>query len=260
MSPTTLLISTVGTVSRSSMPIGTTMPIRTSVRSFAIVSQDILRLVLLGGTNPSTKHSAYFLQDCLKFFASVDHNILKSLINRRVVDENVLWLINQVIDSFTIGAGPLKGIPLGNLTSQIFANIYLNQLDQFIKHKLKIKYYLRYADDFMILDKNRAYLYRCINTLKQFLSDELKLELHPNKIILRKFKWGIDFCGYIVLPHYRLVRNKTRRRIFKTVLKARISNQSLQSYLGYFRHANSYEVTQELKNRFFLLQFEKGVC
>lgn len=184
--------------------------------------------------------------DVKQFFASVDHNILKSLIGKRIKDKEILWLISQIIDSFP------KGIPLGNLTSQIFANIYMNELDQFIKSNLKIKYHLRYADDFLILDSNEPNLYQCINILKQFLADSLKLELHPNKIIVRRLSWGIDFCGYIVIPHYRLPRAKTKRRILKKVLNQEISNQSLQSYLGYFSHANSYYVSQNLKNIFFL--------
>lgn len=180
--------------------------------------------------------------DIKKFFESVDHEILKILISEEIQDKDVLWLIDQVIDSFS------RGIPLGNLTSQIFANIYLNELDQFIKHRIKTRYYLRYADDFLILDSNKAYLYQFINTLKQFLIEKLKLELHPNKIILRKLSLGIDFCGYVVLPHYILPRTKTKRRIFKKVLKSTISNQALQSYLGYFKHANSYNLINQIKN------------
>jgi len=184
--------------------------------------------------------------DIRQFFASVDHKILLNMITKRGNDKNILWLLNQVINSFS------AGIPLGNLTSQIFANIYMDKLDQFIKHELKIKYYLRYADDFIILDKNRTYLCQCISTLKQFLSKSLKLELHPKKIILKKFSWGIDFCGYTVLPHYILPRTKTKRRILKKVLKHKTSSQSLQSYLGYFSHTNSYLVSQNLKNIYFL--------
>lgn len=189
--------------------------------------------------------------DIKKFFESINHDILKTLISQKVQDENILWLIDQTVDSFQVGVEPLNGIPLGNLTSQIFANIYLNELDQFIKHKLKIRYYLRYADDFIILDQNRARLYRCIDTLIQFLDDRLKLKLHPNKITIRKLSWGIDFCGYVVLPHHILPRTKTKRRIFKKIIKSEVSNQALQSYLGYFSHANSYRARQELVNLYW---------
>ena len=192
--------------------------------------------------------------DIKQFFASVDHEILYGLITERIKDEDILWLIKQVVNSFVSdnGVSPRKGIPLGNLTSQIFANVYLNELDRFIKHNLKIKYYLRYADDFIILDQDQTYLYRCIDTLKQFLADRLKLELHSAKILIRKFSWGIDFCGYIVLPHYIIPRTKTRRRIYKKVLKDKVSPQSFQSYLGYFSHTDSYQVQNDFTNIYYL--------
>lgn len=99
-----------------------------------------------------------------------------------------------------------------------------------------------------------------LEPIEQFLGDHLKLQLHPQKIIFRKLDWGIDFLGYIILPYYRLPRAKTRNRIFKQVEKkitAENFNQSLQSYLGYFSHANSYRLTQELKNQIWFLRTEK---
>lgn len=193
--------------------------------------------------------------DIKKFFDSIDHKILFSLISKKSKDQRILWLIKEVIDSFRSGVDlevePLKGIPLGNLTSQIFANIYLNELDQFIKQEVKARYYLRYADDFIILDSNRTHLYQYVNTLKQFLETDLKLELHPQKVVFRKLNWGIDFCGYRMFPRYKLVTTKTKKRIFKKVIKTDISHQSLQSYLGHFSHANSYKNMQDLKDFFF---------
>ncbi|MDO8620919.1 MAG: reverse transcriptase/maturase family protein [Candidatus Levybacteria bacterium] len=201
--------------------------------------------------------------DIKKFFASVDHQVLLTLLKQKIQDNDIVWLIRQIIDSFYSDKGEGKGMPLGNLTSQVFANIYLNELDQFVKHKLKAKYYIRYADDFLFLSKNKELLYEYINVLRQFLSNELKLEIHPNKIIFRKLEWGIDFLGYIVLPHYVLPRTKTKRRVFKK-LKEKIGsvnfNQSLQSYLGYLGHANSFKITQELKNQiWFWLENRRGL-
>jgi len=89
--------------------------------------------------------------DIKKFFASVDHRVLLLLLEGKIQDEDIIWLLRQGIDSFHSERGESKGIPLGNLTSQIFANVYMNELDQFIKHELKVKYYLRYADDFLLL-------------------------------------------------------------------------------------------------------------
>ena len=163
--------------------------------------------------------------------------------------------MTEVINSFQ--TENRKGIPLGNLTSQIFANIYLNQLDQFVKHVLKVKYYIRYADDFIILDSNQEALNRYTCILAKFLKEKLKLDLHPQKVNIRKFSWGIDFLGYVVLPFYILQRRKTKRRIFRKI-KSRIQayqnkqisdyslNQTIQSYLGHLSHANTYKFRQKL--------------
>lgn len=190
--------------------------------------------------------------DIKQFFASVDHDILLKLIVKKVKDKDIIWLINEILTSFRTGENREAGIPLGNLTSQIFANLYLNELDQFIKHDLKIKYYIRYADDFLILNKSRAQVFQCLDTLKHFLGNKLKLEIHPQKIVLRKLSWGIDFCGYIVLPHYILPRTKTKRRIMRKVAGRKINNQSIQSYLGYFSHSKTYRLQRNLKNLHYL--------
>lgn len=197
--------------------------------------------------------------DIKRFFASVNHEVLLTLLRKKIKDKDILWLLDQIIDSFNSSGSRVrpceaKGIPLGNLTSQVFANIYLNELDQFIKHKLKVKYYLRYADDFIILANDKQSLSRLIVYIKKFVEEYLRIELHPHKVIFRKLDWGIDFLGYIVLPHHRLPRTKTKRRIF-TELRLKVGqenfNQSFQSYLGYLSHANSYKLTQQL-----MLQFQ----
>jgi len=188
--------------------------------------------------------------DVKKFFAAVDHKILFSLLSKEISDKNILQLLQRVIDSFHSEMGNGKGIPLGNLTSQVFANIYLNELDQFVKHKLGIRYYLRYADDFVILSNKRKFLEALVPKIREFLKTELRLSLHPDKIIFRKYTWGIDFLGYKVLPHYILPRTKTKRRMFRK-LKEKVGfpgfDESLQSYLGYLGHANSYRLVQRVK-------------
>ena len=188
--------------------------------------------------------------DIKKFFATVDQTILLKLIKEKVDDEDVYWLLEKIVKSFSSDFGKSKGIPLGNLTSQIFANIYMNELDQFIKHKLGIKYYLRYADDFVILSEDRDYLEGLIFKISDFLESDLKLSLHENKVIIGKYTRGIDFLGYIVLPYIILPRTKTKKRMFRK-LREKVNllsfNQSLQSYLGYLSHANSYNLTKEVK-------------
>lgn len=197
--------------------------------------------------------------DIKKFFENVDHEILLACIRKKVEDEDVLWLIEHILKSFS----KEKGIPIGNLTSQIFANVYLNELDQFVKHELKIKYYLRYADDFLILSEKRIFLEELIPKINIFLETKLALSLHENKIVIRKYTQGIDFLGYIVLPHYILPRTKTKQRIFKK-LKAKVEEfrngkisatslcQTVQSYLGYLTHANTYRLRQEIQNCIWL--------
>lgn len=201
-----------------------------------------------------TQHCWALKLDVKQFFASIDHEILLKLIAKRVQDKDNLSLINEILTSFCTSEDREACIPLGNLTSQIFANIYLNELDQFIKHHLKIKYYLRYADDFIILNIEKQQLKPNLISIGNFLQDHLKLQLHPKKAVLRKLTRGIDFCGYVVLPHYILPRIKTKRRIMKKILKETIPDQAVQSYLGYFSHASSFRVSNEIKNSLFFKQ------
>jgi len=195
--------------------------------------------------------------DIKKFFATVDKDILLTLIKRKVEDDRVIWLIKSVLESFS------QGLPLGNLTSQLFANVYLNELDQFVKHELKVKYYIRYCDDFILVHQDKKLLDSLQQKIAIFLSKKLYLKLHPRKIIYRKFSWGIDFLGYIVLPHYILPRTKTRQRVFEKLatkvnqlknntLTLDSFNQSLQSYLGYLKHARNYKIITRLKNYIYL--------
>ena len=153
-------------------------------------------------------------------------------------------------------------MPIGNLTSQLFANIYLNELDCFEKHKLRIKDYVRYTDDFVIVRRKEKELRGLFPEIERFLAEKLKLLLHPNKIEIRKFRQGIDFLGYVNLPKYKKLRTKTKRRIFKK-MKKRIAEykfgtipeytleQSLNSYLGTLSHADSYDLQNELKDNFW---------
>ncbi|PIV51862.1 hypothetical protein CO115_01680 [Candidatus Falkowbacteria bacterium CG_4_9_14_3_um_filter_36_9] len=110
-----------------------------------------------------------------------------------------------------------RGLPIGNLTSQIFANIFLDKFDWFIKKQLRIKYYFRYADDFVIINPNLEYLEHLIKPIEYFLKTILDLKLHPQKIEIRKFKQGIDFLGYVILPYYITLRTKTKKRIFRKI-------------------------------------------
>ncbi len=185
--------------------------------------------------------------DIKKFFDSVDHRILIGLLTERITDKKLLRALRTIISSFEFSPG--KGMPLGNLTSQLFANIYLDPLDKFVKQTLKAKYYLRYADDFMILSPDPEELLGYFVEINTFLKNRLRLQLHPDKIVLRKLLQGIDFVGYVAFPHHQLPRRKTVRRIIK---KASIApkeqlQKALLSYLGYLQHASSHKIQQQLK-------------
>jgi len=173
-----------------------------------------------------------------------------------ISDGKIIWLLEQVIKSFSSGK-PGTGIPLGNLTSQLFANIYLNKLDQFVKHKLKAGHYIRYADDFIILSENRELLAGQIKPIQKFLREKLKLELHPDKVFIRKFRQGVDFLGYVVLPHYRVLRTKTKRRMLRKIRQRKFEletgkiskdsfEQSLQSYLGILKHCKGDKIKRKI--------------
>ena len=193
--------------------------------------------------------------DIKKFFDSVDHRILIKLISAGFADLQVLGLIELIIGSFHTQTG--KGLPLGNVTSQLFANIYLNELDQFVKHELKVRHYIRYTDDFVNVSRDEVYLESLILKIGKFLFDILKLGLHPRKIICRKFLQGIDFLGYVILPHYIILRTKTKRRMFRKFIQRReelsrglIAEKTyasvFQSYLGTLKHCKGFKIKQRL--------------
>lgn len=156
-----------------------------------------------------------------------------------------------------------KGVPIGNLTSQIFANIYLSQLDYYAKFDLREQYYFRYADDFIFLHPNKAYLENIQKHIEQFVREQLRIIVHPNKIVYRKLSQGIDFVGYVLLPHYRVLRTKTKQRMFKKVrhkvheyddgvIDGPTLNQSIQSYFGLLTHCNGHGVAERLRNEVWL--------
>jgi len=150
--------------------------------------------------------------------------------------QDILNLLKGIIFSFKP-----NGLPLGNLTSQLFANVYLNKFDQFVKHKLKIKYYIRYADDFVIFSEDKNYLESLISELQNFLQQELKLNLHPDKIFIKTLNSGMDCLGWINFKDHRILRTKTKNRIFKRI-KENLKQEIVNSHLGLLKHGNSYKI------------------
>ncbi len=212
------------------------------------------------------KIACYALKcDVKKFFDTIDHETLLSIFKKKVKDENAILLLEKVISSFKsdyLSDGCKRGVPIGNLTSQLFANVYMNELDQYFKQKLKIKYYMRYTDDFIVISESKKFLENLIPQIIKFLGEKLYLKIHEEKTIIKKVNQGIDFLGYIVFPHHRLLRTKTKKRILRKLRKRVIEykngiisrmtlEQSLQSYLGVLSHANTYNFENELKNKFW---------
>ncbi|KKQ89665.1 MAG: hypothetical protein UT11_C0021G0001, partial [Berkelbacteria bacterium GW2011_GWA2_38_9] len=173
--------------------------------------------------------------DIRKFFASVDHQNLFDILTRYIPDQNILKLLKEVIGSFNTQPG--IGLPLGNLTSQLLANVYLNEFDHFAKHKLKAQFYIRYADDFVVLSDDKLWLNQIIPVVQRFLQDQLKLTLHPNKVTINTLTSGIDFLGYVTLPHCWILRTKTKRRMLR-----RVNQENIESYRGLLKHCDGHKL------------------
>lgn len=203
--------------------------------------------------------------DVRKFFDSIDHGTLLRILDRKIKDEKVMDLMREIVDSFAASRPNLfdrRGVPIGNLTSQIFANIYMNELDQFMKRELKVEHYARYTDDFVIVSSDKTYLESLLPPIEEFLRSKLFLELHPKKIILRKHNRGIDFLGYVILPEHIKMRTKTKRkiprklresiRLYKSGAITELTlKSSLHSYMGVLSHADAYAFGQEVRNKFW---------
>ncbi|MBU1685334.1 reverse transcriptase/maturase family protein [Patescibacteria group bacterium] len=182
--------------------------------------------------------------DIRKFFASVDHEILLGILRSHIPDLKILWLLSEVISSFSVK--PSVGLPLGNLTSQLLVNIYMNELDQFAKHQMKAKYYIRYADDFVLLSDSRTELEQKIPIIRDFLISRLKLTLHPNKVFIKTLVSGVDFLGWVHFPDHRVLRTTTKRRMVRKMVD-NPTPEAIASYLGLIKHGN----TNRIKEQYF---------
>ena len=185
--------------------------------------------------------------DVVKFFANIDHKILITCLEQYLEEDDAMGLLKEIIDSFHTPKMKGRGLPLGNLTSQLLVNIYMNKLDQFVKRKLKVKYYIRYADDFVILHEDKEQLQSMIPHISSFMETKLKLGLHQRKTFIKTFASGVDFLGWTHFPHHRVLRTTTKRRMIKK-LAENSTNESLASYLGLLKHGNTHKLKKEIKN------------
>ena len=220
------------------------------------------------GTHVGIKRLEFFLNrgnlnplyalkcDIKKYFLSINHDILKKIIRKKIGDEKLLNLIDKIIDS----KNSRNGIPIGNLTSQLFANIFLNELDKFVKHELRAKYYLRYMDDFIILESDKEILQEYKIKINDFLNS-LDLKMHEKKCTIFSVKIGVDFLGYIIFKNYKLARKQTVKRGLRN-LKRKIKMyqhdlidfpklmESFNSWEAYLNHGNTYLLKNSLKEEF----------
>jgi retron-type reverse transcriptase len=202
----------------------------------------------------NTKKCFILKADIQHYFDNIDRDILFNMIQAKIKDTKVLWLVRIILNNNI----SQKGMPLGNLTSQFFANIYLNELDQYVKQNLKVKYYIRYVDDFVILSNSKEELYRLKENINSFLSN-LGLQLHPGKSRIIIINKGISFLGYRIFPYHKLLKKSNLNRYklklnnymqlfqdnnieFETIYNSYIGWQ------GYAKQANTYNLRKTISN------------
>ena len=236
----------------------------------------VKKFLMAARTKYGKNQPIYALQaDIKQFFQSIDWNILLQLINRTITCPQTYDLIEKIITSYKPAtpqsaqlnlfdqshhhqvAGIRVGSPIGNLTSQLFANVYLNQLDHFIKDRLQEKHYARYMDDFLIIHPDKEHLLRLQSKIKKFLQEKLKLKFHPKKITIKHAKNGIPFVGYRIFYDHVLIRGNTLRRMqknYRNKVKAQKEDKIIPAKLratesalyGHFNHADTYGLEQKM--------------
>ena len=208
------------------------------------------------GTHKAVKRAQKFMQnnywylkmDIRKYFDSIDHDVLKSIIKSKIKDNYINYLLGKIIEK---GGNGTKGLPIGNLTSQFFANVYLDVFDHYIKDELSCKFYLRYMDDFCIFSNDKEFLKILCKKINNFLNDKLKLELKKKATLINNSLHGLAFLGVRIYPKMIRIKKENFNRSFNK-LKTRIweynkciieydeydeynnSVQSLVSYLNYY--------------------------
>jgi len=199
--------------------------------------------------------------DIRKLYDSVDHSILLRLIGKKICEDRVMRLVESVVASFHTAGGTGTGIPIGNVTSQVFTNISLNELDNFVKHELRARFYGRFSDDFVLVSGRRSDLLVWRGRIREFLDARLRLSLHPHKVVIRPLHQGIDFLGYVVLPYHRILRSSTRRRMLRRladqaervqqgVESSEALARAVASYRGMLGHADARRLSRVIENAY----------
>jgi retron-type reverse transcriptase len=193
--------------------------------------------------------------DIRKYFESVDHNVLIDMIQERIKDERIIWLVRKILANY-IYKVKCKGMPLGNLTSQFFASIYLNELDQFAKHKLRVKGYIRYVDDFVMFEEDKRKLECYKAAINEFLIKRLKIELHPDKSKIACLGNSINFLGFRVFYYHKLLKKPNLRKMkqkFELLKQKYLSKEIgydeiynfVEGWTAYAKNANTYRLRRK---------------
>ena len=207
-------------------------------------------------------NSFCFHGDIKQYFPSISHRIIKNILRVKIRDENALWLLEEIIDSAKAlpsdSAG--VGLPIGNLTSQFFANLYLNELDYFVKFDLKMRYYLRYMDDFLIFNNDKKEMFGIKKKIRVFLKDILELRLHEDKSQIYPVCGGIKFLGFRLFPGYRRLASDNVRRFRKRLnrfsslfsdgkITAAKVKDSLRCWVAHSKYADTAVLRKAILNR-----------
>lgn len=190
--------------------------------------------------------------DVTKYFQNIDKRILWEILKRKIKDRKLLWLTRTIL----LSTEGMKGLPLGNYTSQMFANIYLNEIDQYAKHKLKCKFYFRYMDDIVILCENKKIAQERLNVLTKFIEENLNLTFNTKTRIFKDIQ-GVNFCGYKINENRIKIRNSSKyrmkrklKRYTKQLKDGKVTlpeiQRSIAGWLGYVKHADSYNLRKSM--------------
>lgn len=195
-----------------------------------------------------TKGTTYCLKlDVRKFYPSIDHEVLKTLLRKKIKDIKLLSLLDEIVDS-------APGVPIGNYLSQFFANLYLTYFDHWLKEEVKIKYYYRYADDIVILSDSKEYLKNILVSIKLYFTNKINLQIKPNYQIFKVEDRGIDFVGYVFFHTHTKLRKSIKLRLFKLVNRfkhGKISKEEFKrgftSYFGWLKYCDSKHLLQKIE-------------
>ena len=188
--------------------------------------------------------------DVRKFYPSIDHEILKQVIRRRIKDKRLLWLLDEIIESVP------SGVPIGNYLSQYFANVYLAYFDHWLKEEKRVKYYWRYADDIVVLAPNKETLHELLHDIRAYMRDNLKLKVKRNYQVFPVDARGIDFLGYVFYHSHTLLRKSIKQRLFRRVAKLRQRKtvptkeqykQQICSWWGWCKYCDSINLMSKIQ-------------